>query len=148
MLIYTSGFQHQSKTLFTCGKMSTQQLRQCGNDVNSYSVWVTILIHFIFCIYKAMCGRTELKCNRTICACRSVMPVFRCLMLCQNQCSVVFWGGDLRSISFTLHSLSNVLRALFHHMESVFSCKSWKQHVPTPTVVGRYHCILHNAPTA
>lgn len=87
LLMYKcTGIQHESKTVFTCGKTSTQQLRQCGNDVNSYSGWLTILIQFIFCTYRVMCGRMKLKC---VCACYHTIRACRSVRVCLWVSNVV-----------------------------------------------------------
>lgn len=74
-----TGIQHESKTVFTCGKTSSQQLRQCGNDVNSYSGRVTIPIQCIFLYIQSFVWEDEVRvclCIRTIC-----VRVCGCLML-------------------------------------------------------------------
>lgn len=85
--------------MFRCGKTGTQELHQCGNDVNRYSYLATILIQFIFCVYRDM---WEEQVKMYLCACYLYACVFVGVYCC-DKTNALWFKGEEKNPASALH---------------------------------------------
>lgn len=85
------GILNERRTVFKCGKTGIQELRQCSNDVNRYSYLATVLIQFIFCVYRDM---WEEQVKMYLCACYLYACVFVGVYCCDKTNALWFKGEE------------------------------------------------------